>query len=451
MKQGTSIKIDINNISSRTVPKKGKSNQGLNEESSKIGNSSTDRVCTMVNEFKENSKDEPNSARTAVIPVKGTSCNLLNKDKQKNDVSLMSVRKDENQSCTTKGVDFGDEDRKILYITWLNEINKNINIEKWNFINIDNFIEKHYSYKGEYGIDYNIEEIQWITFQASKIISALPTLLEIDSPVIICGDIHGQIQDLKNIFHKFGKPPSKQYLFLGDYVDRGDNSLEVILMLLALKIKYPSSIHLLRGNHELKHINRVYGFREEINERITDPFLDENIYEEFNRLFAYFPLAACVYKKILCMHGGISEKIQSLNCIRDIKRPLETVNNIAADLLWADPDRKTPHYSHNSARGISYTFGIAALEKFCKDLGIDLIIRGHQVCRIGYELFGNGRLITVFSASDYDAEIKNLAGVVVINKDFYAYPVSIKCPKREREKAKQFRKGKKGITTDETN
>ncbi|CEF65618.1 Serine/threonine-protein phosphatase PP1-beta catalytic subunit [Strongyloides ratti] len=385
----------------------------------------------------DNRKDMVNSSYTAVIPINGkaSQMQISFKDKSKNQHSFQASVKPIADLVTENVVEnnLEEEDAKFN-IKWKDEANKNIKIENWDFLDLDTFIEKHFNYKDESCIFYCIEEIQWIQHMFSKEIVSLPSLIEVDPPVIICGDIHGQYNDLLRIFKKFGKPPTKKFVFLGDYVDRGDNSLEVMLLLLALKMKYPEYIYLLRGNHELKHINKVYGFQEELKQRILDNNLMFTIYEEFNRLFSFFPLAALISKKVLCMHGGISSKIKSLDCIREIKRPLENVHSIACDLLWADPDKLVKLYEPNTARGVSSLFGQNALTQFCKKLNIDLVIRGHQVCQIGYEVLFEGHLITVFSASDYDEELKNLAGVIYIDKNSYVFPISLKCPKTEKEK-----------------
>uniref|UniRef100_A0AAF5DGQ1 Serine/threonine-protein phosphatase n=1 Tax=Strongyloides stercoralis TaxID=6248 RepID=A0AAF5DGQ1_STRER len=263
----------------------------------------------------------------------------------------------------------------------------------------------------------------------------LNTLLEVKTPVIVCGDIHGQMNDLLLIFKRFGVPGERTYLFLGDYIDRGNNSLEVINFLFLLKLHKPNYIHLLRGNHELQHINKVYGFYEEITERFTTVEIAEDIYSKYNEIFKYLPLAALVSNKILCMHGGISDKMQNLN-------------DIACDLLWADPDDEITGTLFNNARGVSIKFGEDFLDKFCEKFKLDMIIRGHQVCKIGFAVFKKGKLITVFSASDYDEEMRNLAGVIRIKSNYGVQPISLRCPKVEREKRRRLKEKEYELTKD---
>ena len=141
-------------------------------------------------------------------------------------------------------------------------------------------------------------------------------LLELEAPIKICGifiyiflgDVHGQYLDLIRIFEYGGFPPEANYLFLGDYVDRGKNSLETICLLLAYKIKYPENFFLLRGNHECSSINRIYGFYDECKRRFN-----MKLWKTFTDCFNCLPTCAIIDEKILCMHGGLSPDLSSLD------------------------------------------------------------------------------------------------------------------------------------------
>uniref|UniRef100_A0A914Q0S0 Serine/threonine-protein phosphatase n=1 Tax=Panagrolaimus davidi TaxID=227884 RepID=A0A914Q0S0_9BILA len=245
-------------------------------------------------------------------------------------------------------------------------------------------LKKHLTYS-DVKIEYDFQELLRIIKDSRDLIASEPTLLEIQLPCIVVGDIHGQYLDLHRIFGMLGqggKPGqvSRRYLFLGDYVDRGPNSLECILTLLLNKLAYPKMFNLLRGNHESTPINRVYGFHQEL----IDRFNTENgtlLWKSFNELFSFLPLAAIIHGKILCMHGGIGPTLNSLDDIRNIKRPLEDPNSnqLACDLLWADPMIDLKGYIPNVVRGVSVYFGEDAVVSVCEKLKVDLIVRAHQV------------------------------------------------------------------------
>jgi serine/threonine-protein phosphatase PP1 catalytic subunit len=145
-----------------------------------------------------------------------------------------------------------------------------------------------------------------------------PIFLELESPINICGDVHGQFYDLLRLFEYGGYPPEANYLFLGDYVDRGKQSLETICLLLAYKVKYPENFFLLRGNHECASINRIYGFYDECKRRYS-----VKLWKVFTECFNCLPIAASVDDKILCMHGGLSPELQVLDQLRKICRPTD--------------------------------------------------------------------------------------------------------------------------------
>jgi len=191
---------------------------------------------------------------------------------------------------------------------------------------------------------------------------------------LLTGDIHGQYQDLLRLFEYGGYPPSANYLFLGDYVDRGRQSLETICLLLAYKIRHPDKIYLLRGNHEDAKINRIYGFYDECKRRFN-----VRLWKIFTDCFNCLPVSALIDEKILCMHGGLSPELEHLGQIKEIQRPTEIPDNgLLCDLLWSDPDARVEGWS-DSDRGVSCTFGPDKVAEFLDKNDLDLICRGHQV------------------------------------------------------------------------
>ena len=178
-------------------------------------------------------------------------------------------------------------------------------------------------------------EIKMLCQRIRPVLLQQPMLLELEAPIKICGDVHGQFTDLLRLFEYGGFPPSVNYLFLGDYVDRGKQSIETICLLLAYKIKYPENFFILRGNHESAGINRIYGFYDECKRRYSI-----KLWKIFSDCFNCFPVSAVVDEKILCMHGGLSPELnEGLFQIADLPRPCDVPDvGLMCDLLWSDPD-----------------------------------------------------------------------------------------------------------------
>ncbi|CAD5205549.1 unnamed protein product [Bursaphelenchus okinawaensis] len=304
---------------------------------------------------------------------------------------------------------------------------KNPNVK----VNLKEMIKQHLL-AGAKKMDYSTDEILSVLEVAKASFAKQPSLIEMPAPINICGDIHGQYTDLMRVFNSCGLPFKKNFLFLGDYVDRGHHSLEVIMLLMACKVKFPDNIWLLRGNHELKNINRVYGFRAELRQRYRQD--GEMLHNEFNDVFAQMPFAALVQSKILCMHGGLSPLIKSMDDIRKITRGKHVLDkdSIEQDLVWADPEYGVRGFQKNELRGVSYYFGPDAIKDMCQKLNIDMIVRAHQVVEFGYSFFANRSLVTVFTAARYHPDTPNYGGIVQVSKNMEISFLQLK-PKEGRE------------------
>ena len=279
---------------------------------------------------------------------------------------------------------------------------------------VDNILERLLSVRGNKPgktVDLKEEEIKMLIDKSLIIIKEQKMLVELEAPLRVCGDIHGQYYDLLRIFEHCGYPGDNNFLFLGDYVDRGKQSLETICLLLAYKIKFPNKVYLLRGNHESSVTNRIYGFYDECKRRYN-----VRLWRNFTELFNYLPVAALIDEKILCMHGGLSPDLRDTKSISEISRPTDIPDSgLLCDLLWSDPDKDVLEFDEND-RGVSVVFGEKIVNEFNRRNDLDLIIRAHQVVDDGYEFFAQRQLITIFSAPNYCGEFDNSAGIMIIDE-----------------------------------
>lgn len=249
--------------------------------------------------------------------------------------------------------------------------------------------------------------------EATNIFQKEPNLLVVNNDVTVVGDLHGQILDLFRILNLMGEPPDRNYLFLGDFVDRGDFSTETITLVLILKVLFPSNIFIIRGNHEFSEMFTRCGFSNEL----SSIYSDETVLSAFEECFAYMPLAALVNDSILCVHGGIGPSFNTLGQISDIKRPLYGYDDdVIMSIVWSDPSSKVDTYAP-STRGSGYFFGIEALSRFLQSQVLDFLVRGHESIDNGVQEQLNGQIATVFSASNYCGMLNNKSGVLELNKD----------------------------------
>ena len=257
------------------------------------------------------------------------------------------------------------------------------------------------------------DECNYIIDKSYEIIQKEESLLKIQAPLYICGDIHGQYYDLLRVFDILNYPPQSTFLFLGDYVDRGKQSLECLLLLLCLKIQYPDKILLLRGNHECEALNKIYGFYDECKRRLSI-----KCFKKITNLFNMMPISALINENILCMHGGLSKDLQDIEQINKILRPTDIPNEgLLCDLLWSDPNENLTEDFGINERNISITFSKDYVKNFVEKNNLDLICRAHQVVEEGFEFFADMKLVTVFTAPNYMGEFDNNGGILEVGED----------------------------------
>ncbi|KAK8885167.1 hypothetical protein M9Y10_044296 [Tritrichomonas musculus] len=274
-----------------------------------------------------------------------------------------------------------------------------------------------------FDLKYAIEVITEFRSILAKEPSVLLLNSETTKNIVVVGDIHGSIESLAKIFLELGYPPEKKYLFLGDYVDRGEHSCEVIILLYVLKCMYKDDIFLIRGNHEFGNMTENYGFKNECLRKFRSSNGDregEIFYQEIIDSFPYLPICAIVNNSIFCVHGGITALIDDRDQLLKIQKVghfFKYEDSAQAELLWNDPTNDFSHYAPSS-RGIGCVFGEEALKIFLKKMDIKFVIRAHQDEMLGYRypIDEDERLLTIFSSLDYCGTF-NDAAVAIISSD----------------------------------
>ena len=345
-----------------------------------------------------------------------TSSKKLDEDKDdddndnKNEINTNSTKAENKEEDEKESID-NDNDNENIINDDEDEENENNNND-----NIFKLIKKlKKARRGAICQELSIREgeCDYIIDKAYDIIKNEDSMLKISAPLYICGDIHGQYYDLLRVFDILKYPPKSKFLFLGDYVDRGKQSLECLLLLLCLKIRYPSSIFLLRGNHESEALNKIYGFYDECKRRISI-----KCFKKITNLFNVLPITALIDENILCMHGGLSKDLTKIEQLNKIVRPTEIPDDgLLCDLVWSDPsDVLSDNFGENE-RNVSVTFSKNVVEEFTKNNDLDLICRAHQVVEEGFQFFSGMKLVTIFTAPNYMGEFDNNGGILEVGED----------------------------------
>jgi serine/threonine-protein phosphatase PP1 catalytic subunit len=237
-----------------------------------------------------------------------------------------------------------------------------------------------------------------------------------------------------------GLPPDNKFLFMGDYVDRGNNSIEVCALLFAMKIMFPMNIFVLRGNHECPTVNALYGLLGECESRFGNDA--KLVFNKINEVLCSLPLCAVINEKIFCVHGGISPNLKTLEDIKDINRFCNIPDSgLLCDLMWSDPSPTPDKWGVNS-RGVSCTYNQTAIATFLKNNKLQLLCRAHQLVSEGYKFFSNNKLITVFSAPNYCGNCGNDGAVMKVTDKLVCSFIIIKPTNELQNKTLQKRNRK---------
>ena len=395
-----------------------------------------------------------------------TNINSGNKNKEITQDELSLFRKLSITKLTDENKRIGEGDIKNSLIT-----KKNV----YNVILIDKFIDillRPLDWFDQKKMDeihnklpFTKEEIESLIDEVIPIISKENSLIKIRSPCKIFGNIYGLYNDLMRFFESYGNPSDSiqngdinvmQYIFLGDFCDRGFYSLEVVFLLFALKVKYPNFIYLIRGHHEDKNVNEIYGLGQECKDRLNDEINKENsIFNLINKAFEYLPFGVLIDGGTLLVHGGIGTSIENLDDINNISRPTPVVQDVEnirqlqiIDLLYSEYDDKESNYNINNERdtmkkGFIVKYGKKRLDDFLNKNNINLLITSHQFVKEGFNTFNNDKLLVLFSATNYMDKYNNIGAMITIAKKTANKRLNIipKLINTNNDKKEQYRKG----------
>eukprot|EP01013_Petalomonas_cantuscygni_P038969 TRINITY_DN70238_c0_g1_i1.p1 TRINITY_DN70238_c0_g1~~TRINITY_DN70238_c0_g1_i1.p1 ORF type:complete len:309 (+),score=44.37 TRINITY_DN70238_c0_g1_i1:210-1136(+) len=255
-------------------------------------------------------------------------------------------------------------------------------------------------------------DFKTLVYHVGAILAEESNVQIVPAPVVICGDLHGQFHDLLELFVHGGQvSDGTRYIFMGDLVDRGSFSVEVLQYLLLLKARWPDRVTLIRGNHESRQVTRIYGFFDECVRK----YANLSCWFLCCDAFDLFATAALVDESVLCVHGGLSPDVAYIDQIRLIDRFCEVpTQGPYCDLLWSDPDDDVDPWG-TSPRGAGWLFGPRISSIFARANDLELVCRAHQLVNEGYKYHFGGEVVTVWSAPNYVYRCGNLASILKLD------------------------------------
>jgi protein phosphatase len=276
---------------------------------------------------------------------------------------------------------------------------------------------------------FEVPQVVNLCTEIREIFARESLMLDLTGPVTVVGDLHGHILDLYRVLQSHGLPNSTKYLFLGDFVDRGDFSFELVTLVFLLKVLFRDMVFIIRGNHEFEDVCATGGFGQELNQL----FRDTIVFYSFINAFSMIPIACLIERNVLAVHGGIGPDLTSIQDLRAIPRPISAFDDSVLDtVLWSDPCEDIDFYER-SQRGTGYLFGPSAFRAFVESNSLRAVVRGHECVAEGCREQFSGRLFTVFSASNYCGSSGNKAGVLVVRRNFetevHTYPPLPRLPR----------------------